>query len=102
VAAQAFEKTLVPPIDRAAADLPVKPEDDGEGGPGDDGEGGQGDAGDDDVGGQGDDGEGEPGAIMRTAAPAQNGDEKTSPLRSGGKVQNGVLRSRILPRTRGS
>ena len=32
VAAQAFEKTLVPPIDRSAADLPVMPDDDAEGG----------------------------------------------------------------------
>jgi len=31
VAAQTFEKTLVRPIDRIAADLPVKPEDDDEG-----------------------------------------------------------------------
>jgi hypothetical protein len=37
--AQTFEKTLVPPKDRAAADLPVKPEDDGEEGPAVGGEG---------------------------------------------------------------
>jgi len=48
VAAQTFVNTAVPPKDRAVADLPVKPEDDGGGGPGAV--------------------EGGPGAIMRTAA----------------------------------
>jgi hypothetical protein len=47
VAAQTFENTAVPPKDRAEADLPVEPEDDGGGGPGAI--------------------EGGPGAIMRTA-----------------------------------
>lgn len=33
MAAQTSEKTVVPPMERRAADLPVKPEDDGESGP---------------------------------------------------------------------
>ena len=47
MAAQTSEKTVVPPMERRAADLPVKPEDDGEG--------------------REDDGEGRPAVKMRTA-----------------------------------